>query len=161
MLSLATAQKEKKRERREGERERASCGSLSPPDRLTQDRSAMDLHAVCRLLCLVLVAGTHLSGGIHAEKNPPCEHQEFYNNDIGECIPCSICIKYPKTPSCDTCPAIQPQDSWRVAAITSFSVLAALVVFGGLLIGVLVHQCMSRRTLREPIEETTGPLYPV
>lgn len=46
-----------------------------------------------------------------------------------------------------TGPPAEPHDSWRVAAITSFSVLAAVVVFGALLIGVLVHQCRSKRTL--------------
>ncbi|KAL7856966.1 hypothetical protein SRHO_G00158650 [Serrasalmus rhombeus] len=120
----------------------------------------MDIQAVCRLLCLVLVAGTHLGGGVNAE-NTSCKNKYFYSKDIGQCVPCSSCIQYPKTPSCDTCPPDEPQDSWRVAAITSFSVLAVVVVSGALLIGVLVHQCRSRRALREPIEETTGPLYPV
>ncbi|KAK1793968.1 hypothetical protein P4O66_010888 [Electrophorus voltai] len=107
----------------------------------------MDVHTLFRALCLVLVAGTHLRG-IKAEKDPACKKFEFLNSDIDECIPCSICLQYPKTPSCETCPHIEPRDSWRVAAITSFSVLAAVVVFGALLIGVLVHQCRSRRTLR-------------
>lgn len=49
---------------------------------------------------------------------------------------------------CLTGPTNEPGDSWKVAAITSFSVLAAVVVFGALLIGILVHQCRSRRTLR-------------
>ncbi|KAI5623277.1 hypothetical protein C0J50_17064, partial [Silurus asotus] len=88
-----------------------------------------------------------------------CATSEFYNSDLGACVPCSTCIQFPKTPSCHTCPPVKSSDSWRVAAITSFSVLAAVVVFGALLIGVLVHQCKSKRTLSEPIEETTGPLY--
>lgn len=42
-----------------------------------------------------------------------------------------------------------PSDAWRLAAITSLSVLAAVLVFGGLLVGVLVHKCRTKRsTLR-------------
>ncbi|XP_047015327.1 uncharacterized protein LOC108273681 [Ictalurus punctatus] len=120
----------------------------------------MDIDAVFRAVCLVLVAGTHLSG-TNAEKSSSCAKSEFFNSDLGGCVPCNTCIEYPKTPSCNACPPVQPHDSWRVAAITSFSVLAAVVVFGALLIGVLVLQCRSKRTLSDPIEETTGPLYPV
>ncbi|TSK14733.1 hypothetical protein Baya_0716 [Bagarius yarrelli] len=120
----------------------------------------MDIDTVFRTICLLLVAGTHLSG-TNAEKSSSCAKYEFFNSDLGDCVPCSTCIEFPKTPSCNTCPPMEKHDSWRVAAITSFSVLAAVVVFGALLIGVLVHQCRSRRTLSEPIEETTGPLYPV
>ncbi|MCJ8738548.1 hypothetical protein PDJAM_G00037080 [Pangasius djambal] len=120
----------------------------------------MDIDTVFRAVCLLLVAGTHLSGA-HAEKSSSCAKSEFFNSDLGGCVPCATCIEFPKTPSCNTCPPDEPRDSWRVAAITSFSVLAAVVVFGALLIGVLVHQCRSKRTLSDPIEETTGPLYPV
>ncbi|XP_066521769.1 tumor necrosis factor receptor superfamily member 12A [Hoplias malabaricus] len=121
----------------------------------------MDLRVLCRVLAFLLVSGAQWSRGVNAEKTFICKFNEVFNIDIEECVQCSTCIQYPKTPSCDKCPANSPLDSWRVAAITSFSVLAAVVVFGGLLIVILVHQCRSRRTLREPIEETTGPLYPV
>ncbi|XP_028846057.1 uncharacterized protein LOC114796228 isoform X2 [Denticeps clupeoides] len=94
-----------------------------------------------------------------------CKATETWNPDVDECLPCAMCVTYTKTPGCDKCPGPAAQglsDAWRLAAITSFSVLAAVLVFGGLLVGVLVHQCRTRRsTLREPIEETTGPLYPV
>lgn len=118
----------------------------------------MDIHSVFRLVCLFLVAAFHI-GGITGEN--ACSNSHFFNKDLGDCVPCSTCIQFPKTPSCDKCPRAEPPDSWRVVAITSSSVLAAVVFFGALIIGLLVHQRKSIRTLSEPIEETTGPLYPV
>ncbi|KAG1954872.1 tumor necrosis factor receptor superfamily member 12A [Pimephales promelas] len=124
----------------------------------------MDSGALRCIYWITLFVAT-LINGMNADKilsgSSHCEKSEFWNRDVAECVPCSECKQYPKTPSCDTCPPIEPSDSWRVAAITSLSVLAAVIVFGALIIGVLVHHCRSRRTLREPIEETTGPLYPV
>lgn len=32
-----------------------------------------------------------------------CGKSDFYNRDVGECVPCSICMQYPKTPYCNTC----------------------------------------------------------
>ncbi|XP_073723116.1 uncharacterized protein [Misgurnus anguillicaudatus] len=117
---------------------------------------------MARALCWITLVAVTVINGIHADTSSgQCGKYEFWNRDVGVCVPCSICKQYPKTPFCNTCPPIEPSDSWRVAAITSLSVLAAVIVFGALLIGVLVHQSRSRRTLREPIEETTGPLYPV
>lgn len=122
----------------------------------------MDSGAMLRFLYWITLLITTLIHGINADKSSAlCSKSEFWNRDVAQCVPCQICKQYPKTPSCDTCPPIEPSDSWRVAAITSLSVLAAVIVCGALLIGVLVHQCRSKRTLREPIEETTGPLYPV
>ncbi|KAK9965691.1 hypothetical protein ABG768_004768 [Culter alburnus] len=122
----------------------------------------MDSGAMMRCIYWITLLIATLINGINADKSSAlCPKYEFWNGDGAVCVPCSTCKQYPKTPSCDTCPPIEPSDSWRVAAITSLSVLAAVIVFGALLIGVLVHQCRSRRTLREPIEETTGPLYPV
>lgn len=123
--------------------------------------SSMSLDMV-RALWITLVAATVMTG-IHADTissgSARCAKSEFWNRDSEQCVDCSSCKQYPKTPNCDTCPPTEPLDSWRVAAITSLSVLAAVIVLGALLIGVLVHQSRSRRTLREPIEETTGPLY--
>ncbi|KAK7134829.1 hypothetical protein R3I93_018062 [Phoxinus phoxinus] len=124
----------------------------------------MDSGALRCIYWITLLVAT-LINGINADNilsgSSHCEKYEFWNTDVGVCVPCSECKQYPKTPSCDTCPPIEPLDSWRVAAITSLSVLSAVIVFGALVIGVLVHQCRLKRTLREPIEETTGPLYPV
>ncbi|XP_056325563.1 uncharacterized protein LOC130238534 [Danio aesculapii] len=122
----------------------------------------MDFNATLRCLSWITIVIATLINGINADKSSAlCAKSEFWNNDAAVCVPCYECKQYPKIPSCDTCPPIEPSDSWRVAAITSLSVLAAVIVFGALLIGVLVHQCRSRRTLRDPIEETTGPLYAV
>ncbi|KAL1264502.1 hypothetical protein QQF64_004857 [Cirrhinus molitorella] len=52
--------------------------------------------------------------GINADKSSGlCSKSEFWNNDVAQCVPCHICKQYPKTPSCDTCPPIEPSDSWR------------------------------------------------
>ncbi|XP_028846058.1 tumor necrosis factor receptor superfamily member 12A isoform X3 [Denticeps clupeoides] len=121
---------------------------------------AATLCALGGLLLLLLLAAS-----VADAQKGLCKATETWNPDVDECLPCAMCVTYTKTPGCDKCPGPAAQglsDAWRLAAITSFSVLAAVLVFGGLLVGVLVHQCRTRRsTLREPIEETTGPLYPV
>ncbi|XP_067285583.1 uncharacterized protein si:rp71-1c10.7 [Pseudorasbora parva] len=120
----------------------------------------MDSGAILRCVYWITLLVATLINGINADTSSAlCNKSEFWNRDVAVCVPCSTCKQYPKTPSCDTCPPIEPSDSWRVAAITSLSVLATVVVFGALLIGVLVHKRRSKRTLRDPIEETTGPLY--
>ncbi|KAL2078052.1 hypothetical protein ACEWY4_025737 [Coilia grayii] len=122
----------------------------------------MDTNTIfCAFCGIILVVATSISG-VNTQNS--CRPSEVWNPDIEECFPCSSCLQYPKTPSCEKCPRVPPapSDAWRLAAITSLSVLAAVLVFGGLLIGVLVHKCRTKRsTLREPIEETTGPLYPL
>lgn len=35
-----------------------------------------------------------------------CAQSEFFNSDLGDCVPCSTCIQFPKTPSCNTCELI-------------------------------------------------------
>lgn len=76
-------------------------------------------------------------------------------------MPCVSCKQYPKTPSCNTCKLVEETpDVWKLAAITSFSVLAVVLVGAALIIGIMVHRRKShKRPLREPIEETAGPLY--
>ncbi|XP_041938888.1 uncharacterized protein LOC143137957 [Alosa pseudoharengus] len=121
---------------------------------------AMDTNTILCALCGILMAATSISG----VNTQACRPAEVWNPDIDECIPCSSCQQYPKTPSCEKCTRVHPgpSDAWRLAAITSLSVLATVLVFGGLVIGVLVLKCRTKRsTLREPIEETTGPLYPL
>ncbi|XP_069044292.1 uncharacterized protein si:rp71-1c10.7 isoform X1 [Lepisosteus oculatus] len=91
-----------------------------------------------------------------------CNNTEVWNADLEECISCSICQKYPKTLSCDACvkEAEHSTNIWMVVALVSFSLVTILLAMG---IGVLVHHCKSRsdKPLREPIEETTGPLYAI
>lgn len=76
-----------------------------------------------------------------------------YNNQWGN-ISCTVLWDVellvwfpPRVPGPRVLPG--PSDAWRLAAITSLSVLAAVLVFGGLLVGVLVHKCRTKRsTLR-------------
>ncbi|XP_034425569.1 tumor necrosis factor receptor superfamily member 12A [Hippoglossus hippoglossus] len=115
--------------------------------------------ALCALCGLILaaVANFHV---VSAQKSQ-CGSSDFWNSDLDKCVPCASCKQYPKTPSCNTCkdPEISP-DVWKPAAITSFSVLAVVLVGAALIIGVMVHRRKShKRPLREPIEETAGPLY--
>ncbi|KAM3859433.1 tumor necrosis factor receptor superfamily member 12A [Diretmus argenteus] len=116
--------------------------------------------SVLRAMCgLIVAAVTHLYG-VNAQKGQ-CSSSDFWNSDLDICVPCASCKKYPKTPSCNTCIyAEETTDVWRLAAITSFSVLAIVLVGAALIIGVMVHRRKSqKRPLREPIEETAGPLY--
>ncbi|XP_061611517.1 uncharacterized protein si:rp71-1c10.7 isoform X1 [Phyllopteryx taeniolatus] len=54
----------------------------------------------------------------------------------------------------------ESSDAWKLAAISSFSVLAVVLVGAALIIGVMLHRRKSHKLpLREPIEETAGPLY--
>ncbi|XP_069011947.1 tumor necrosis factor receptor superfamily member 12A [Embiotoca jacksoni] len=115
--------------------------------------------ALCALCGLVIAAVASLHG-VSAQKSQ-CGSSEFWNSDVDLCVPCASCKQYPKTPSCNTCKYVEvTPDVWKLAAITSFSVLAVVLVGAALIIGVMVHRRKShKRPLREPIEETTGPLY--
>ncbi|XP_017273739.1 tumor necrosis factor receptor superfamily member 12A [Kryptolebias marmoratus] len=112
------------------------------------------------LLCGLLLATVTGLYGASAEKSQ-CHITEFWSSDLGVCVPCATCKQYPKTPSCNTCKAVEERpDVWKLAAITSFSVLAVVLIGAALIIGVMVHRRKShKRPLREPIEETAGPLY--
>ncbi|XP_061665607.1 tumor necrosis factor receptor superfamily member 12A isoform X1 [Syngnathoides biaculeatus] len=90
-----------------------------------------------------------------------CGISEFWNSDLDVCVPCASCKQYPKTPSCNTCKLVEESsDVWKLAAISSFSVLAVVLVGAALIIGVMLHRRKSHKLpLREPIEETAGPLY--
>ncbi|XP_061564763.1 tumor necrosis factor receptor superfamily member 12A [Cololabis saira] len=111
-------------------------------------------------LCGLVVATVATFHGVSAQKSQ-CGISEFWNSDLHVCVPCASCKQYPKTPSCNTCKYVEETpDVWKLAAITSFSVLAVVLVGAALIIGVMVHRRKShKRPLREPIEETAGPLY--
>ncbi|XP_008301928.1 tumor necrosis factor receptor superfamily member 12A [Stegastes partitus] len=119
----------------------------------------MASNALCALCGLIIAAVTSLHG-VSAQKSQ-CGSSEFWNSDLDVCVPCASCKQYPKTPSCNTCKSVEETpDVWKLAAITSFSVLAVVLVGAALIIGVMVHRRKShKRPLREPIEETAGPLY--
>ncbi|CAJ1080840.1 tumor necrosis factor receptor superfamily member 12A [Xyrichtys novacula] len=119
----------------------------------------MTSNTLCALCGLIIAAVTNFYG-VSAQKSQ-CGNSEFWNSDIGVCLSCSSCKQYPKTPSCNTCKSVdEPYDGWKLAAITSFSVLAVVLVGAALIIGIMVHRRKShKRPLREPIEETAGPLY--
>ncbi|AWP17516.1 putative tumor necrosis factor receptor superfamily member 12A [Scophthalmus maximus] len=113
--------------------------------------------ALCALCGLMIAALTHFH--VASAQKSQCGSSEFLNSDLDVCVPCASCKQYPKTPSCNTCkPVEDTPDVWKLAAITSFSVLAVVLVGAALIIGVMVHRRKSR-PLREPIEETAGPLY--
>ncbi|XP_070783416.1 tumor necrosis factor receptor superfamily member 12A [Enoplosus armatus] len=116
----------------------------------------MASNALCAL-CGLIIAAFY---GVSAQKSQ-CGSSEFWNSDLDVCVPCASCKQYPKTPSCNTCKSVEEtSDVWKLAAITSFSVLAVVLVGAALIIGVMVHRRKShKRPLREPIEETAGPLY--
>ncbi|XP_077407936.1 tumor necrosis factor receptor superfamily member 12A [Vanacampus margaritifer] len=119
----------------------------------------MDSHALCTI-CGFFVALLSAFHGVRAQKSQ-CGISEFWNSDLDVCVPCASCKQYPKTPSCNTCKLVEEtSDAWKLAAISSFSVLAVILVGAALMIGVLVHRRKSHKLpLREPIEETAGPLY--
>ncbi|KAK2884911.1 hypothetical protein Q8A73_021385 [Channa argus] len=93
--------------------------------------------------------------GSHEENETQrqCGSSEFWNSDLDVCVPCASCKQYPKTPSCNTCkPVDDTADMWKLAAITSFSVLALVLVGAALIIGVMVHRRKShKRPLRGKI----------
>ncbi|XP_053269418.1 tumor necrosis factor receptor superfamily member 12A [Pleuronectes platessa] len=115
--------------------------------------------ALCALCGLILAAVANLH--VASAQKSQCGRSEFWNSDLDMCVQCASCKQYPKTPSCNTCiPAEVTPDVWKLAAITSFSVLAVVLVGAALIIGVMVHRRKSHKLpLREPIEETAGPLY--
>ncbi|XP_068160853.1 tumor necrosis factor receptor superfamily member 12A [Antennarius striatus] len=115
--------------------------------------------ALCALCGLIIAAVTNFYV-VSAQKGQ-CGKSEFWNSDLDVCVPCASCKQYPKTPSCNTCKSVEDSpDVWKLAAITSFSVLAVVLVGAALVIGVMVHRHKSHKLpLREPIEETAGPLY--
>ncbi|XP_054455143.1 tumor necrosis factor receptor superfamily member 12A [Anoplopoma fimbria] len=119
----------------------------------------MASNALCALCGLIIAAVTNFYA-VSAQKSQ-CGSLEFWNPDFDVCVPCASCKQYPKTPSCNTCKSVdETPDVWKLAAITSFSVLAVVLVGAALIIGVMVHRRKShKRPLREPIEETAGPLY--
>ncbi|XP_076025815.1 tumor necrosis factor receptor superfamily member 12A [Genypterus blacodes] len=116
-------------------------------------------HSLCAACGLLLAALSHFYG-VNAQKSQ-CRSSDFWNSDLDICVPCASCKQYPKTPSCNTCMyEDESSDVWKLAAITSFSVLAVVLVGAALIIGVMVHRRKyQKRPLREPIEETAGPLY--
>ncbi|XP_054605112.1 uncharacterized protein si:rp71-1c10.7 [Nothobranchius furzeri] len=115
--------------------------------------------ALCAPCVFILAALTSLHG-LSAEISQ-CHSSEFWNSDLGVCVPCDSCKQYPKTPSCNTCKSVdKTSDVWKLAAITSFSVLAVVLISAALIVCVMVHRSKSHKLpLREPIEETAGPLY--
>ncbi|XP_029313071.1 tumor necrosis factor receptor superfamily member 12A [Cottoperca gobio] len=119
----------------------------------------MALNALCALCGFIIAAVTNFYV-VSAQKSQ-CGSLEFWNSDLDVCVPCASCKQYPKTPSCNTCKyEDETPDVWKLAAIASFSVLAVVLVGAALIIGVMVHRRKShKRPLREPIEETAGPLY--
>ncbi|XP_034049875.1 tumor necrosis factor receptor superfamily member 12A [Thalassophryne amazonica] len=116
-------------------------------------------NALCALCGLLIAAVTSIHGA-NAQKSQ-CKSFEFWNSDLDACVSCALCKQYPKTPSCNTCVYVEESsDVWKLAAITSFSVLAVVLVGAVLIIGVMLHRRKAqKRPLREPIEETAGPLY--
>ncbi|KAJ8284530.1 hypothetical protein COCON_G00033800 [Conger conger] len=127
----------------------------------------MDSRIVSLLYGVILLMGINFAGTYSQRTllhTGECKKEEFWNSDVSRCLPCSTCKEFPKIPSCDTCTVSDEASyTWKITAITSLSVLAVVIVSGVLLGGVLVHQYHSRmrKTLCEPIEETTGPLYQV
>ncbi|CAB1312314.1 unnamed protein product [Coregonus sp. 'balchen'] len=119
----------------------------------------MASNIICALCGLIIATVANLNG-VNGQQNL-CSSSEFWSSDIDQCVSCSSCKQYPKTPSCNTCTVTKERsDVWRLAAISSFSVLAVILVAAVLIIGVMVHRRKAqKRPLREPIEETTGPLY--
>lgn len=119
----------------------------------------MGSHALAAF-CGLLLAALGSFHGASAQKSQ-CGISEFWNSDLDVCVSCATCKQYPKTPSCNTCKAVdETPDMWKLAAITSSTVLAVVLVGAALIIGVMVHRRKShKRPLREPIEETAGPLY--
>ncbi|KAJ3608019.1 hypothetical protein NHX12_025069 [Muraenolepis orangiensis] len=92
-------------------------------------------NTLCALCGLIIAAAANFYGA-DAQKSQ-CNVSQFWNSDLEE-----------------------TSDVWRLAAISSFSVLAVVLVGAALVIGVMVHRRKSqKRPLREPIEETAGPLY--
>uniref|UniRef100_A0A8C7MFU3 Uncharacterized protein n=1 Tax=Oncorhynchus kisutch TaxID=8019 RepID=A0A8C7MFU3_ONCKI len=73
-----------------------------------------------------------------------CSSSEFWSSDIDQCVSCSSCKQYPKTPSCNTCThmfvALRHIDLW-------------------VLVKLHKRKSASSSCSAEPIEETTGPLY--
>ncbi|KAL7372190.1 hypothetical protein ABVT39_011786 [Epinephelus coioides] len=118
----------------------------------------MASNALCALCGLIIAAVINFYG-VSAQKSQ-CNSLEFWNSDLDVCVPCSSCKLYPKTPSCNTCKSVdETPDVWKLAAITSFSVLAVVLVGAALIIGVMVHRRKSHKRPLQPIEETAGPLY--
>ncbi|XP_077481476.1 tumor necrosis factor receptor superfamily member 12A [Stigmatopora argus] len=111
-------------------------------------------------ICAVFLAWLSAFGGAYAQKSQ-CGISEFWSSDLDGCMPCASCKQYPKTPLCNTCKVVEETpDMWKLAAISSFSVLAVVIVGAALIIGVMVHRRkVQKLPLREPIEETAGPLY--
>ncbi|KAM9504625.1 uncharacterized protein ACWYII_047425 isoform 1-T3 [Salvelinus alpinus] len=118
----------------------------------------MASYVLCALCGLIIATIVKLNG---VNGQSLCTSKEFWSSDIDQCVSCSTCKQYPKTPSCNTCTFTEERsDVWRLAAISSFSVLAVVLLIAVLIIGVMVHRrTANNRPLREPIEETTGPLY--
>ncbi|KAI3365633.1 hypothetical protein L3Q82_010708, partial [Scortum barcoo] len=105
-----------------------------------------------RALCGLIIAAVTNFYGVSAQKSQ-CGSSEFWNSDLDVCLPCASCKQYPKTPSCNTCKSVdETPDVWKLAAITSFSVLAVVLVGAALIIGVMVHRRKShKRPLRGEI----------
>ncbi|KAI1896579.1 hypothetical protein AGOR_G00096220 [Albula goreensis] len=81
----------------------------------------MDSNIILSLLYgIMFVAGVSLTGTEAHQRN--CNKAEFWNSDAELCVPCSECVEFPKTPSCDTCTFMDDTSyAWKLAAITSFS----------------------------------------
>ncbi|XP_056286384.1 tumor necrosis factor receptor superfamily member 12A isoform X3 [Pseudoliparis swirei] len=138
---------------------RAHCSSHELWGADSEQLRAADSMASRALCALLIAAATHLYGA--GAQRSQCGGLEFWNSDLDVCVPCASCKQYPKTPSCNTCLSVdEAPDVWKLAAIASFSVLAVVLVGAALLIGVMLHRRKAhKRPLREPIEETAGPLY--
>eukprot|EP00064_Thunnus_orientalis_P001344 superscaffoldBa00000091_g1347 len=110
----------------------------------------MASNALCALCGLIIIAAVTSFHGVSAQKGQ-CGNSDFWNSDLDICVPCASCKQYPKTPSCNTCKSVEDTpDVWKLAAITSFSVLAVVLVGAALIIGFMVHRRKShKRPLRD------------
>ncbi|KAJ8362359.1 hypothetical protein AAFF_G00378290 [Aldrovandia affinis] len=72
---------------------------------------------ICLLYGIILVTAVNFRG-TESHKSE-CDSAEFWNSDADQCVPCSTCKQFPKTPSCDTCTVSDETSyAWKMAAIT-------------------------------------------
>uniref|UniRef100_A0A667ZFE4 TNFR-Cys domain-containing protein n=1 Tax=Myripristis murdjan TaxID=586833 RepID=A0A667ZFE4_9TELE len=111
---------------------------------------------------LILLLSCRKCTALIVQLSGPCSTSEFWNSDLDVCVPCASCkhsvLSFSLCCAVMFCPAGRPvivedpSDVWRLAAITSFSVLAVVLVGAALIIGVMVHR---RKSQKRPLRGKT------
>ncbi|XP_038636299.1 tumor necrosis factor receptor superfamily member 12A [Scyliorhinus canicula] len=98
-----------------------------------------------------------------------CPLGQVWNSDLDKCLHCGICNVFPHTPSCNLCsssnttPGTTTKRSEIVTPPTLTFIIVGIVgalVMLCILLAVILHRTLTKKTFSKPIEESGEGLTP-